>query len=225
MKKFHIASSLALLLFMGSCSNDENQILEDSRSEIDQKTALTTEEINSYIATTLENQGTFDWKDTSDHFLWSAAVHGGNILTIGYGDESFNETKSSTLSNTKNEILETILSYEPQLKNNESQLIYEDEVLNFIDVKVTTLALVTELRKNQEIRYIEPEGYVYNIEQTKSSSGCSQSGESISSSDYGTTSLGAKIPWNFYDANINQAFGQVYSKIWYICRFFLALVA
>jgi len=208
-KKINLILSLILLIFVSSCTNDDMIQKETETPETSQEKVLSIEEINTQIQKSLEKTGSFNWKDTSDHFLWSAAYHGGNILTIGYGNSSFSQTKSNALATIKNQILETIASNK-QKKSGEETLIYDDETLNFIDVKVTSLAVIKELRKNDQIRYIEPEGYTGFFSQQKSSSGCNQSGETVSSADYGTISSGAKVPWNFYDANIDQAW--TYSK-------------
>ncbi len=207
--KISFISCFIMLVLVTSCTNDEMPQEERQQPQTGQQKALSPEEINVEIDAAIEKEGSFNWQDASDHLLWSAVVHGGDILTIGYGQTSFSETKSSALTNIKLEILATITAKEQQ-KSGEETLIYEDDILNFIDVKVSSLEVVAELRKNEHIRYIEPEGYRYNISEAKSSSGCNQSGENISNADYGTLASGAKIPWNFYDHKINQAWA--YSK-------------
>ncbi len=216
MKKIIFILGLVLLGFMNSCTNDEMQLEEIQVAETNNQTkALTVAEVNAQITKMIDDNGSFNWSDTSDHLLWSATVHGENILTVGYGDkgESFRLEKNQRLTSVKDEIIQTIKTTSTDLKKSKEDIvIHEDETLNYIDVKVTDLMTVKELRKNKQIRYLEPEGFEYsgNVSQQKSSSGCSKSGESISSSDYGTLSSGAKIPWNFYDHKINQAWS--YSK-------------
>jgi len=216
MKKITFILGLVLLVFIASCTNDELQPDETQIIETTNQTkALTVAEINAQITKMLEENGIFNWSDASDHLLWSASVHGENILTVGYGNkgENFRLEKNQRLTAVKEEIIETIkATSSDSKKSNKDIVIYDDETLNYIDVTVTDLLTVKELRKNKQIRYLEPEGFVYSgaATQQKSSSGCSKSGENISSSDYGTLSSGAKFPWNFYDHKINQAWS--YSK-------------
>lgn len=211
MKKFTFISYLVLLGFISSCTNDETQLIETANQE----KALTVAEINNQITKMLEENGSFDWSKASNHLLWSASVHGENILTVGYGSEgdNFRLEKSQRLTSVKDEIIQTIKTTSPNLKKSKEDIvIYDDETLNYIDVIVTDLMTVKELRKNKQIRYLEPEGFVFsgNVSQQKSTKGCSKSGDNINSSDYGTLSSGAKFPWNFYDHKINQAWA--YSK-------------
>lgn len=216
MKKITFISSLILMIIISSCTNDEI-LPEENQATVnqDQTKALSVAEVNNQITKILEEKGSFNWSEASDLLLWSASVHGEGILTVGYGNigENFRLQKSQRLTSIKEDIIQLIKTTDTNLKkNNEEVVIYDDEILNYIDVKVTNLKTVKELRKNKQIRYLEPEGFVYsgNAVQQKSSSGCSKSGESISSSDYGTLSSGAKFPWNFYDHKINQAWS--YSK-------------
>ncbi len=209
MKKIKFIFPLLLLFFMNSCNNEETFLEESASTKIlDQSKPLSKEEVNNQINAMIEKNGSFNWSETSDYLLWSAAVHGENLLTIGYGDkdEFYRESKSQRLSAIKETILQTIKKIS---KKKEDVLIYEDDLLNYIDVKVLDLNTVVTLRKNEKIRYMEPEGFVYE-EFAKSNSGCDKSGEYISTNDYGTLSSGAKIPWNYYDHKINQAWA--YSK-------------
>jgi len=206
---------LPLLLFIiNSCSNDE-VFLEESQNTktVNQSEPLTKEEVNNQITEMLEEKGLFDWSKTSDHLLWSATIHGDNILTVGYGNkgESFRTSKNQRLLSIKETILQTIKTTSKN-KSEKEVLIYEDDLLNYMDVKVLDLNTIKELRKNEKVRYLEPEGFVYIGfgNQQRSPAGCGKSGESININDYQTLSSGAKIPWNFDDHKIDQAWA--YSK-------------
>lgn len=203
MKKLRLLSLIAVLLIVVSCSKDE-EIQMQEEVAISQEKALSTEEINAKIRESLETKGSFDWKDASDHLLWSATVHGGKILTVGYGSESFSITKSASLSDIKSEILKTV-AITSNKKSSKSPLIYEDDVLNLIDVEVHSVKAVAELRKNPNIRYLEPEGYIYKTSIKKSSLGCGQGSDTIVPQNYNTMASGAKIPWSFYDHNVDKA--------------------
>jgi hypothetical protein len=211
MKKINLLYGLVLLFIIASCTNEEVQFQEEmiDQSAMQQE-PLSVAEVNDQITKLIELNGSFNWKDANDLLLWSATVHGNNILTVGYGEEkeSFRIEKSTKLTSIKEDIIKTVENTTVSFtKSAQNIVIADDDILNFIDVKVTDLATVTELRKKENIRYLEPDGFVYtgNKIPTKSSKGCSQSGESISSSDYGTTSTGAKVPWNYYTHNIDDA--------------------
>lgn len=213
MKKITLAAFVAVLAFVVSCTYEEvnNQPDTEAIDIIDQDKPLNIEQINSAIQEQLDTKGVFDWTMASDHLLWSATQHSNNLLTVGYGinGESFSTSKGQALENIKTEILNTILK-NSTAKSTEDILIYDDDILNYIDVTVTTLESIAELRKNKQIRYLEPEGYRFftqdqNQETGRSSAGCSQAGVNIPIADYGTNGNGAKIPWNYYDHKINQA--------------------
>lgn len=208
MKKLSLLSLFAILLLVASCGKDELEIQPETTIEVSQKKALSIDEINAEINQSLETNGNFDWKNTSDLLLWSATVHGNKILTVGYGNSSFSNTKSTVAKNIKEDIINTIKANQNSsiTKSGGDILIYDDPTLNLIDVKVETLEAVVALRKNKAIRYLEPEGYIYKASNKKSGGlGCGQDGNDIIPQNYGTMASGAKIPWNFYDHKVNQA--------------------
>ena len=211
MKKLHFISWLVLLIFISSCTNDEIQ--QDGRQSAEntnQPKLLTLAEVNNQITSILEETGSFNWSDASDLLLWSATVYGDHILSVGYGkkDESFRTEKSERLTSIKNNILESIKN-SPLEKNNKKVLLYDDKTLNLIDVKVTDFSTVKMLRENDNIRYIEPEGFEYSgtfLAQEKSGVGCDKSSDYIHGEDFGH--LGATkghLSWNFYTHKINEA--------------------
>ncbi|MCF6351132.1 MAG: S8/S53 family peptidase [Flavobacteriaceae bacterium] len=215
MKKFKLILPLLFLLFIiNSCNSDEEFIEEITTTKAtDLSKPLTKKEVSHQITEILEKKGSFNWSEVNDHLLWSATVHGNNILTVGYGSKevSFRTEKSKHLSSIKEIILQTIKTTSKN-KNEKDILIYDDDLLNYIDVKVVDFNTIKELRKNEQVRYLEPGGFVYTGfgEQERSSKGCDKSSDYISTANYGTLASGAKIPWNFYDHKINQAWA--YSK-------------
>jgi len=212
MKKMKIILGLLVLIFAVSCNQNDELVNTDSQNESQQK-LLSIDEVNNQITNAIHKNGTFDWKEASDQLLWSAVMHGGNIVTVGYGDEneSFRTEKSDRLTAVKNDILTSIKSSSAE-KATKDVLLFEDNTLNLIDVKVLDISTIKMLREKSNIRYIEPEGYEYSGEilaQDKSAAGCDKSSNSISWSDYGHVG-NAHFPWNFYDHKINQAWA--YSK-------------
>lgn len=209
MKKLINSAYLLLLLVLVSCNKEEP--FEDKEVNLINKTEqklLTIEQINSVIDNALKNTGTFDWSTTTDQVLWSAAVHGGGILTIGYGNvgESFRTQEEPRLSNIKNSILEQILNIEGSSKK---AIIYDDPVLNVLELQITSLHSITELRKRTDVRYIEPNGYSFFFNeaypQNRSSSGCGFEGQTINTNDYRTITPGAQVSWTFDPHSIEAA--------------------
>ncbi|WP_299387251.1 S8 family serine peptidase [uncultured Lacinutrix sp.] len=209
MKTNTIKLLLVTLILVSSCAKDTTSDFQEETQQItDQSKPLTIQEINSEIESQLNKGEAFDWKNESDHFLWSAVMHGGNILTIGYGaeNENFSEQRSSALETKKDNLLKIVETNENYKRSNET--VVEHEIINVIDVKVENIETIRQLRATKNVRYLEANGYNhFGTDYTmKSSSGCSKSGESINSSHYTTTNPNnAQISWHFNKHNIPQA--------------------
>lgn len=206
MKK-HITLILGVF-FILSCSKDDPTENIDQNS--DNQKIFSIEEINSFIETKLKEQGDLDWtRDASAYMLYSAVMHGGKVLTIGFGEkgESFvNGTqRSSRLSGVIEGIYATVQSTEGLSKS--SIQVSEDETLNVLDVRITKLETIEELKAMDHIRYLEPNGYGFYLQEAnqEKSAGCNQSGQSINSADYSIIAPNARVPWNYNIHNIPQA--------------------
>ena len=180
-----LKTSLAIL----SLSLFANCAQESLSVDVDQDAALTTQvsqdilsipQINNIINESLKTTGDFDWGETSDIVLWSATYHGSGYLTIGYGNngESFRTSESKRLTDTKDNILNTIQAVDGI--GRDTFVIEDDAILNAVDVHVKSLEAIKELRKQDGIRYIEPNGYSFFTNtaypQNRSSSGCGMDG-------------------------------------------------
>ncbi len=219
MKKNTYGGLFFVLLCLASCTNEDLAPEPQTATEPSavQQDPLAREEINELIEQHLSNQGDFDWGKVSDHVLWSALQYGDQVLTIGYGSDKSDLTnkKSQEQLASKSKILELVRSVEDSenaktQKKGEDLLIYEDEYLTVIDVKVAKLETISKLRNDEGIRYMEPSGYTFfqqNAQAGKSSSGsgCEFRRELLNSADYSTISPNAKMPWNFPLHNINTA--------------------
>ena len=101
MKNLNLKLALVMAAFgVISCSNDAPNIenLEEENSlVIVQRTPLTPTEINAKINETISSREDFEWSNMDAHMIWSATVHGDQILTIGYGadDNDFNKENSN----------------------------------------------------------------------------------------------------------------------------------
>ncbi len=212
-KVFYISLSL---LFFFSCSEDNESTplvsVVDSVISSEQE-VLNPSQINTNIKAIYDQQGSFEWEDIDDISLWSAVIHGENMLSIGFGEEGdyYSETPSPKYDDLKHEIKQLILANE---NSSDKELnLKEDAILHYLEVEISNLETIKALRAMEGIRYLEPDGYRYfqyentsqNNNRSASSAGCSYDGETIQSADYGTLDSGAKIPWNFYDHNINTA--------------------
>ncbi len=204
MKKI-ILFALGLFLAFSCSKEDPNEIIEPTLESQDTQRLLSVAEINSFINGELKNGNQDVWSKASAQILWSAAMRGGEVLSVGFGNEgeSFSKNRSPRLLETIENISGVIAKSEGATKS--SAIKSADNTLNVMDVNVTQLATVEELLKMQNIRYIEPIGYAsYNNNQQKSA-GCSQSGQSINGGDYRVISPNARLPWNFDIHKVPQA--------------------
>ena len=212
MRKLQLAVLAVFTIVITSCTKD-NPLSEESQetnlsSEISQE-LLTIPQINAIIDEELRRTGDFSWKNTTDQVLWSATVHGGGVLTIGYGDqgESFSTQKNARLTNSKNSIVSEIMSIEEGTRK--ETLFEDDDVLNVIDVQVNSITTISALRKRDDIRYMEPNAYSFfyseQYPQTRSSKGCNKDGQSLNSNDYRTIAPGSLVSWTYDEHNIEQA--------------------
>lgn len=211
-KKVFKISVLALLVF-ASCSKEED-FKEELITIENQQEPLTARQINDKINSFNLNGKKFYWKEASTHMLWSAVVKGNNLVTIGFGKNAndFDRSQSNLASQMQTEILNLIKRYETD--QTEDLVIYEDPFLNLIDVRITKQETLEALRRNRNVRYVEPADYRYftfenqgnpGENQIQSSSGCGYSSSTLSTADFTTVAPNARVPWAFYKHNIPAA--------------------
>ena len=213
MKKILYTFAAVSILLVTSCAQDKllPSVEEDAglSAQLSQE-LLSIPQINSIIDKELQSTGDFSWSNVTDQVLWSATVHGNNILTIGYGEpeESFRLVESTRLTNAKNNIIQTVLASEETSRKN--ALVEDDATLNVVDLEVQSLTTITELRKLANIRYLEPNGYSFFAndaypQDQRSSSGCSKNGQTLNTNDYRSIAPGSLVSWTFDEHNIEQA--------------------
>lgn len=205
---------LALCIALNSCTRDELQN-ENPKIEMSQKDPLTEKQINERINQSIKTEGSFNWSNESDHFLWSAVSRGNRMVSIGFGSskDDFDRSKSPENKAIEDEILSVI-------KKNEGIeptrfLLTSDKYLNQMDVIIEKEVTLTALRQMKTVRYVEPADYhyfeiedKYNLASKSSgsgSSGCGFSSTTLNAADYTSTTPGAKIPWAFAKHNIPEA--------------------
>ncbi len=201
---------LAMLIFLATSCTKENQLIPGVKQVSLPIKPLKTSEINEFIKNKIDQDGTFNWTEASDLMVWSAAMHGDSILSIGYGNSADDRMKSTDNKKIKIHLIDEIMQIEkashPKLTR-EKAIIHDDDILSFVDIKVTDYKTVVRLRQSQGIRYLEPMGYDFFAyeNQEKSASGCSKGGESINSSDYRLISPNCYVSWVYDYHRISSA--------------------
>lgn len=196
-----------------SCSRDESEN-QTVVVNVLQKEPLTTAQINATINQVLTSNKQFYWSEMSSQMIWSAALQGQNLITIGFGNSAsdFDRSKSSNNQKMQEDLLSIISKYEG--KELKDILVSSDEFLNLMDVVITKQETVIALRQSKYIRYIEPADYRYlgdraNNQYEKSnsstSSGCGFESSTLNTQDYTTITPNARVPWTFYQHNIPSA--------------------
>lgn len=215
MKNFKLKLILAVAaLGVISCSKEApiNENLQEESIVGVAREPMTPQEINQRIDETIAQGVDFEWKNMEAHMIWSAAVHGDHIITIGYGnDENDIYSEGSSATSIKEALLQKITETENGGTQRQSDILLDDDgTLNIIDVKIEDLTTVEELLREEGIRYMEPSGYRYfshvNADVVaESGAGCGFEGASLNSADYTTVAPGSKVPWTFYEHNIPSA--------------------
>ncbi|MDR6923136.1 S8 family serine peptidase [Chryseobacterium sp. 2987] len=202
---------LPLFFVLNSCNTNELPG-EGSKIETVQKDPLTAKQINEEIKNSIKNTGSFNWKEASDHLLWSAVFRGNKMVSIGFGTsgEDFDRSLSVNSREMEDEILNVIRKSEG--KERGDALISSDKYLNQIDVLIEKEETLTALRQMKTIRYVEPGDYRYFDYETDvaakssgSSSGCGFESTALNAADYTSTTPNAKVPWAFTKHNIPNA--------------------
>lgn len=215
MKRLFLLASFFTLLI--ACSK-ESEIVEDPTFSL-----ISPQEIDKIIISSMQGGSIWNWESASDDMLYSALMHSDSIISIGYevsgmdvehtvGTELWSKDK---MIEKRDRLLQEILDNERSVRKN-SGLQLEDilpfgteEDLPTISVQLTDKNILEDLRKREDIRYVEPLGYyLQTVTESRSSSGCTGSPDyGINNDDYETVDPGTKVPWNFYTNSIDDAWG------------------
>ncbi|MCK8521286.1 S8/S53 family peptidase [Aquimarina sp. D1M17] len=195
------------LVLIVSCTKEKvNENIPNGELVEETQELLSIEEVNSYIEKQLKEKGDVLWLKTPANILWSAVKHGGGYLNIGYGTQvNFSGQKSSEVETIKENILSILEANENKAKS--ALVTEEQEVLQYIEVKVSSLKTIKELQKMDKIRYMEPSSYTFFLknEEIQKNFGCARDGRPVNPNDYRVTNPGSWIPWTFDIHNIPQA--------------------
>ncbi|GAB3220747.1 S8 family serine peptidase [Algoriphagus aestuariicola] len=216
----------ALLVF--SCGQEETpsvSLLEQNPTNLD---LITSNEIDQLILNSIQETGDFVWMEQSDQLLFSALMLGDSILTIGYKPVDLAQPNSrigledlqgekwkASAAKIVNMITETVADGGGPAYRLRDKTAVIHEKLPYLEVKISTIEVLHNLRKMEEVRYFEPLGYQFNYEllngdnpyaRLTSDSGCSNDPQSnLAPSDYSVLSPGAKASWNYPQMGITQA--------------------
>ena len=219
-----------ILVLSFSCSNEFMEV-ETQSSDI----PLTLEEMEVVVSGQLNKGQVFYWNQASDHQVWSAGMLSDSIFSIGYKPSLLQDLSSimhkinieePSWVQAKKQIESKIISFE-QVRYGAAEMTISDlkpmgDVIYFpqIIVRLTNQALISELRKMPQVRYVEPLGF--NMEDLmasyRSGSGCNGSPNyNINGNDYSTISPLTKAAWNFYTHDIDHAWTQAQGDDATIC--------
>ncbi|MFN7118999.1 MAG: S8 family peptidase [Saprospiraceae bacterium] len=211
---------IATTLLLTSC-NDDLVTTELTNPQEPLKKA----EIDRFVNQQLEATGEFWWKSADEHMLWSAVVQSDSILSIGYqpvGEQNINgrlhliDIQDENWKKVRTKLIEWIVNETnkayPDRNYTAKDLMPfgEEAVLPFINIKVWDEKMLKQLRQMPEVRYVDAIGYISEDMEVirRSDSGCDAEPDVIAASDFTTVSPNAKIPWNFYNMNISNAWSQ-----------------
>ncbi len=218
MKK-HLCLPL-LLVFLFSCSKDDSF----QETNLFEYKEYTNQEINDFIDAKTSEGIIFDWSFAPIDMILSASNASDQLIAVGYtvnGIQNLEnfigvaETLPTEYLQERESLLNSILESERVETGNAALTLkdilpYEldDQVPTFA-VKIASIETLAMLESDVNIRYIEPMGYdPTDIDAVikKSSSGCDGNPSSINNGDYTNTPFyNAKIPWNFSNHNIQNA--------------------
>jgi subtilisin family serine protease len=164
-----ILKFIILACIVCSCKKNSEQHTVALNDEQGQR--LNNEQINRFIQQQLLDKGSFDWKDATDEMIWSALINSDSIMSVGYMPEGISDinNKQSTIDiaenkwrTTKEDLLQIIFSEEKK-RNTTLQVqtleVWKENKLPVLDVKISSLQTVKQLRHSPLVRYAEPMGY------------------------------------------------------------------
>ncbi|TGE13896.1 S8 family peptidase [Hymenobacter elongatus] len=208
-------SAALLALLLAGCQREADE--QQPQPAENPQEALSPQQLDEQIMTRLRQSGSFDWNQTTPHFVWSALTRSDYVLSVGYrpagntGAIPTDAATDPTWQAARQQVLALILAEErkvrPELTLNDL-LAYEENVLPVLDVTVRELSTIQRLRESRLVRYAEPIGYEPNRAAANkaaaglSSSGCGNNTATaglVAGADYTALSNGSKSSWNQAD--------------------------
>ncbi|UYZ60339.1 S8 family peptidase [Hymenobacter latericus] len=219
MPKFTPAAA-ALLALLG-CSRTPDAELAQPNPALGGE-ALSTQQLDEHIWEKVKaTNAPYSWADATDHVVWSALQRSDQVLSVGYAPADQCSPQAAlppraaadaAYQQAREQVLRLILSSEQQADPTltpEQLVVFADETLPVLSVRVRQLSTVQRLRRSPLVRYAEPMGYdPYRprtstaAQRSLSSSGCGSNTATpnlVAGSDYTVLSNGSKSSWNQAD--------------------------
>ncbi len=220
MNALRIFSLLVLVVLLG-CQKEQ---LEPDRPQTEQAIPtdpLSRAAVNDIILEHLDRQQDFRWDMVNTEVIWSAALLTDSVLTIGFKptDEGDIHTKMHQINlgdsrwvDARQQVIDAIEKVQEE-ENGQPTPIDEHprfkaaRTLPLIQFKTGSYAVIEQLRQMPQVRYIEPVGYHFEAEaDSRSGLGCNVDPASyIDPDDFTPATPNVKIPWNFDNMNIPNA--------------------
>jgi len=197
----------AVVFMFAACEKGDEFIAENPAPAADEQIEpLSPEEINNRIDQSIIETGDFNWANADAHLIWSAAMHGDSLLTVGYADAAFSIADKAAAESVKDNLIRSIMESE-QIAEKQRIVLYEDKQINVFDVRAVDYETVEALLQRKDVRYVEPGAYNYYAHNAyeKSSSGCSFDAANVYTSDYRSIAPNALVSWTYDEHNIPQA--------------------
>jgi hypothetical protein len=217
MKKTLLALGFGLLLTTNACQKQVESSPLPTLSKAPDPTAL-----DRSIQEKLLAEGAFNWASASADQVWTALSNSDYVMAVGYqpADEvnvqdrlNQIDINSESWANARREVLQLIIDSEnaktPGLTESDI-VVWPNEVLPALTVRVFNPATVQALRQSSLVRYAEPMGYEPFMKQAseRSGSGCDSNTPTyglIAGVDYIDIAPNTKQSWNYSFHNIPQA--------------------
>ena len=118
-----------------------------------------------------ESNAPFDWNDADDATLWQALLLTDKTLVIGYSDGV--NTDASSLSAILQTVYESEDKIADQLGDIDDLLIYKDDVLGFMMVRIDRFETLQKVRELDIVTFTEVNDYIIEMEKISEFTGVS----------------------------------------------------
>jgi len=216
-KSFYVALAMALLMGNG-CKHEHpdgpvlhgDLVLKSNLVEVPQGAPFSSDEVNSFVLSTLERENDFKWEMAEWKMQWSAIHYGDQSVAIGYKPADIDDVtpilhelnlKVGAWKEVHDNLITFIMDGLNKERNEplswEDILIEDDPYLPILTIRLTDRNVLTGLFNLKNVRYIEPLDYWPGLDEGRSTSGCSASTFSLNAADHSTISPGCLVPWNY----------------------------
>jgi hypothetical protein len=216
----------AALMMLASCKHPEsdsafsNGLLVPKGTQVDAPKGdpLSKQAVDDIILGYMRDRKDFHWEWLNIEQLTSAAQYSERVISIGYRPADVADVHSiiheidiqkGAWKEVHDAIINLVVGEVNRLEGTNLKasdiVVDDDQVLPVIAFKLTNREVITQLYNLANVRYIEPLGYWPDIDADRSSSGCSASTYTLNAADYSTGSPACRIPWNFNNINVPNA--------------------